>query len=1011
MKKNNNVLKLVIITICLIFISASFSQAMVKTKTSISQKESYKHNQYEPTSLGDPIYEWKDDFSSEQKIDSTMSHDYEIVGGKAQIKSTFPIWTDPNWKCMKPITVKNNVGTPLENYAVKVIVTYDSDMDPNYHDLRFKHANNPTQWLDYWIEKYDTTSATVWVNIPSIPTGESKMYMFYGNPSAPSQSDFYAVFSDWDEEWENDLKVSVHLPEEGAWDPDVAYGNGRYLVAWEEGFPFFPYKQDIRGSIYDNDGNPIIEDFTIRTGTGVQWHHENPSAAYGGGKFFVAWEHYETSSDPSTMSIIGRFVDLNGGVSSSDIKICQEPLIQADPNVCFDNKNNRFLVVWEDCRLGYGNYNIYGKLYDTNGNQIGNEKIISAAANSQCEPWVAFDPINQQYMIVFEEGANAATGPFDIWVGLFDKDLNCIGPGTGSYKPIKLTSSNEGTDYNFPCVSFCEQNQRFLITYNDGDISSNHWYGNVWGTVLDSSGNIKVDTFLIRNGHFVRTEIAPYLSTNFLVSFNGGEKIWGRFVSSQDGTIYNGDIPLSASTSAVADWSNMATDGDQIFVAWEDARVSGDGGIPDVYANLWHLNIGDSEVTCTVGTEQNLILTARVTSIIIVPENLFKWLDFLSVSDGTISFDILDAAGNPITGYQDINSGKDLSGLSAKEIRLRADFSRTNPSYSPTLDEWKVRYYGKDEEPPRTSIDRIEGTKGLNDWYIEESVTIWLYAQDYPEKTGSGVKETKYTLNGGTAQTYNQEGGIHLVATQQSSWTGQWEVNFWSIDIAGNIENKNKQENKINIKIDAEKPYVEIKEPANEQEVAVPFWVRADARDNTEIDYVAFDIEPFGKRDGFPIKVYQPNPDNGLYEWYCDVKQGKQKSLFLDNNPQPQTTGVNVMVRAQVYDKSGQTWIHEVWVYITNWKKDIIRYNPFMLAFSQDLTIETPVPTDADTVKFVATKIFTGKQTIIWDYDLSDGCSAVFDIPTGFYRITTYAYKEDTVVASDIITRVLYFSR
>jgi len=25
------------------------------------------------------------------------------------------------------------------------------------------------------------------------------------------------------------------------------------------------------------------------------------------------------------------------------------------------------------------------------------------------------------------------------------------------------------------------------------------------------------------------------------------------------------------------------------------------------------------------------------------------------------------------------------------------------------------------------------------------------------------------------------------------------------------------------------------------------------------------------------------------------------------------------MVRAQVYDKSGQTWTHEVWVYVENW--------------------------------------------------------------------------------------------
>ncbi|GAG91524.1 unnamed protein product, partial [marine sediment metagenome] len=87
------------------------------------------------------------------------------------------------------------------------------------------------------------------------------------------------------------------------------------------------------------------------------------------------------------------------------------------------------------------NYNIYGKLYDVNGNQVGGEKTICSAANSQCEPWVAFDSVNEQYMIVWEEGETPDDGPFDIWVGLFNSDLNCIGPASGS-QPMKLTNSN-----------------------------------------------------------------------------------------------------------------------------------------------------------------------------------------------------------------------------------------------------------------------------------------------------------------------------------------------------------------------------------------------------------------------------------------------------------------------------------------------------------------------------------------------------------------------------------------
>jgi len=868
----------------------------------------------------DYYYTWEDDFNNEQWIDSTKSYDYETASGFVSMKNTYPMWDDPSWTKMKPVTVTNSVGQILTNYAVRLIIDYDSDMQSDYGDIRFKHEDYETIWLDYWIEDKDASSATVWIKFPSIPTGQSIMYLFYGNPSATDQSNFYGVFSDWEEEWANDEKISTHVYTEGAWDPDVAYGNGRFLVVWEEGqAPYLPYtfyyKQDIRGSIFDTNGNAISEDFTIRSGQGEQWHHENPSAAYGGGKFFVAWEHYAVSTDSSTMRILGKMVTPNGDVGSQ-ILICDEADIQADPNVAFDSVNNRFLVVWEDARQTRNNYNIYGKLYDVNGNQVGGEKTICSAANSQCEPWVAFDSVNEQYMIVWEEGETPDDGPFDIWVGLFNSDLNCIGPASGS-QPMKLTNSNANTDYNFPCIAFSEETRRFLITWNEGDISSGDWDGDVWGKLLDESGNAVGPTmFKIRAGNFARTDIVPYLSASFFVSYNGGGNIWGKFIS-QDGEVYDGDVQLSASNSAVADWANIAVNDNEIFVAWEDTRVDYAppfNGMPDTYGNIWHLNaLGGSEVTCTIGNEKQLILEAQVTSKEITFDNILHWHDFDVVFGGSITFDILDSTGDTVL-ISDVSAGADISSLGSGGIRLRAHLTRTDPSDTPTLDRWAVSYVGKDEEPPRTSLDHIDGIKGEHDWYTEESVTIWLHAEDFPEDTGSGVDKTYYTLNSGSTEEYNEASGIHLVASQGSNWMGNWEVNFWSEDNSGNVENKNKQENKLTIKIDAERPYVEITEPTDEQKVSVPFWVRADATDNAEIDRVEFDIEPFGERPGVLPYVDDTPP----YEWNCDVGR---KSLKLSCLNGPNALGYNVMVRAQVYDESGQTWTHEVWVYVENWGK------------------------------------------------------------------------------------------
>jgi hypothetical protein len=334
----------------------------------------------------------------------------------------------------------------------------------------------------------------------------------------------------------------------------------------------------------------------------------------------------------------------------------------------------------------------------------------------------------------------------------------------------------------------------------------------------------------------------------------------------------------------------------------------------DAYGNIWHLNIGDSsDITISYGDEQQIILEAQITSKEIEPVNLFRWMDFDASYSGNIRFDILTASGSPVSGYQDISPGFDLSDLDQDVIRLKATMTRNDPSSSPTLDLWQVRYIGEDDEPPRTDIDHIDGLKGQNEWYIEESVTIWLKSWDLPEQIGSGIDVTYYTLNGGSSQIYNEEGGIFLEVVQNNNWMGEWDVVFWSVDKAGNIESTG-PENMIHIKIDAERPYIEILEPANEQQLKTPFIVRASATDNAAIERVEFDIEPFGEREGAP---YPPDGQNGdEYWWECDVGP-KAKIKTLSHDPTP--TGTNVMLRAQVYDESGQTWLHEIWIYVENW--------------------------------------------------------------------------------------------
>ncbi|HVQ01097.1 MAG TPA: Ig-like domain-containing protein, partial [Candidatus Thermoplasmatota archaeon] len=207
-------------------------------------------------------------------------------------------------------------------------------------------------------------------------------------------------------------------------------------------------------------------------------------------------------------------------------------------------------------------------------------------------------------------------------------------------------------------------------------------------------------------------------------------------------------------------------------------------------------------------------------------------------------------------------------------------------------------------------VKNITGTQGLNGWYTSESVTVWLTSYDLPEGTGSGVNHTYYTLDQGPVQEYIVNSGIILVVTSQMYMTDQWAVNFWSADRAGNVEDHTKPGNTIQIKIDAAPPDVQITDPVDEQQVYLPFWVRANASDNAGIDRVEFDIEPFGQHPGLPYVDTEPP-----YEWLCNVSDINGTWTSGQGTP---ILGVNKMVRARAFDKSGQSWTSEAWVYIVN---------------------------------------------------------------------------------------------
>ena len=107
----------------------------------------------------------------------------------------------------------NNTDNPnsLADYQVKINLNWDPDMQPDFSDIRFTETTDTTT-LSYWIEDFTpSTSATVWVKIPSIPASSTKdIYVYFGNQTpVTSGSDGDGTFQYFDH-WTSDNTGDWH---------------------------------------------------------------------------------------------------------------------------------------------------------------------------------------------------------------------------------------------------------------------------------------------------------------------------------------------------------------------------------------------------------------------------------------------------------------------------------------------------------------------------------------------------------------------------------------------------------------------------------------------------------------------------------------------------------------------------------------------------------------------------------------------------------------------------------
>jgi len=305
------------------------------------------------------------------------------------------------------------------------------------------------------------------------------------------------------------------------WDYSVAYDsvNQRFLVAWTD---YRNGNNDIYGQLVNADGSLYGTDsdvnFVISNPGNNQY---SPSVDYDSidQRFLVTFNDYRNGNS----DVYGQLVNADGSLfgTTSDINfvISNAANYQGNPVVAYDSTNQRFLVAWQDSRNGGSD--IYGQLVNADGSLFDTASnvnfAISNGPDGQYEPSVAYDSVNQRFLVAWQDWRNLIN--YDI----FGQLVNADGYLYGTASDANFVISNAGNSQEHSLAAYDSVNQRFLVAWRDGRNGNIDIYGqlvNSSGTLFKTVSDINFPIYEDPYNQYIFSLASNSRCRNFLVSYD-----------------------------------------------------------------------------------------------------------------------------------------------------------------------------------------------------------------------------------------------------------------------------------------------------------------------------------------------------------------------------------------------------------------------------------------------------------------------------------------------------------
>jgi len=284
-----------------------------------------------------------------------------------------------------------------------------------------------------------------------------------------------------------------------------------------------------------------------------------------------------------------------------------------NPAVAYNSQHGEYLVVWENDRGA--TRDIYARRVAGDGTLKSSFTIVSNANKWNYLPDVAYNPVRDEYLVVYTY--QASTSDYDIWARRVKWD--------GSWMSAEFSVNLESAKQWYPAVAYNSQNDEYLVVYE------NYWSDilrDIAAQRIDADGTLLSWCNIATAANTVRRlpDVAYNVTRNeyliaytYQYSLSDGD-IYGKIASANLGTL--GSEMHIADTTFDQDAVALAAGPNEYLAVWGDGpssthrtvygrRVTGAGALQSDFAIADHSNQACVEVAAGYGPVYGYLVAWR----------------------------------------------------------------------------------------------------------------------------------------------------------------------------------------------------------------------------------------------------------------------------------------------------------------------------------------------------------------------------------------------------------------